>query len=65
MTDNFWKLRVLSGSTRRDLAGHVGERLGSFSLLLSYFCSYTNTAGQYLLEESIATNMPIKVGLPV
>lgn len=37
MTDNFWKITGLSGSTRRDLAGHVGERLGSFSLLLFLF----------------------------
>lgn len=65
MTGNFWKLSGLSGSTKRDLAGHVGERLAGFYFLPSYFCSYSNTAGQYLPEESIATNVPIEVRLVV
>lgn len=65
MTDNFWKLTGLSGSTKRDLEGHVGGKIWEFSFLPYYFCSYSNTAGQYLLEESSVTNLPIKVRLPV
>lgn len=37
MTDNFWKLTGLSGSTKRDLAGHVGERFGNFLFSLPIF----------------------------